>query len=352
MNIFFVEIGILNTAIVIAVVSTLLAIAVLRPFALSVNLTDSPNKRKKHKGLIPLIGGLGMFFGFLISVIITPIDLIQIKFFLLSSFIIVIVGALDDHHDMAVRYRFFFQIMAALIISLLAGINIETLGNIFSPREELILNSGSLIVTIVAIIVAINALNMSDGIHGLAGCTSLCTFLSLAYFSHISGNQEGLIIASLMCAVILPFLFYNLNIGNLSEKRIFMGDAGSMFIGLVISWLLINLSQGEDRIFAPVTALWLFAFPIIEISTTTFRRISSKKSIFMPDLNHAHHILIRLGFGQKSTLIILILFSLFLSVIGILGELYRADERVMFLGFILIFLMYIFSCKLALRYLK
>ena len=340
MNIFFVEIGILNTAIVIAVVSTLLAIAVLRPFALSVNLTDSPNKRKKHKGLIPLIGGLGMFLGFLISVIITPIDLIQIKFFLLSSFIIVIVGALDDHHDMAVRYRFFFQIMAALIISLLAGINIETLGNIFSPREELILNSGSLIVTIVAIIVAINALNMSDGIHGLAGCTSLCTFLSLAYFSHISDNQEGLIIASLMCAVILPFLFYNLNIGNLSEKRIFMGDAGSMFLGLGIVWLLIDLSQGESRSFSPVIALWLFAFPLMDAISTVLRRIILGQSPLRPDLSHLHHILIHIGVSSKRALIVIILFSLSMILIGVIGELNKILEWKMFVGFIVVFVIY------------
>jgi len=340
MNISFVEIGILNTAIIFAVVITFIAISVLRPFALSINLTDSPNKRKKHKGLIPLIGGLGMFFGFLISVIITPIDLIHIKFFLLSSFIIVIVGALDDHHDMAVRYRFFFQIMAALIISLLAGVNIESLGNIFSPREEFILNSGSLIVTVVAIIVAINALNMSDGIHGLAGCTSLCTFLSLAYFSHISSNQDGLIIASLMCAVILPFLFYNLNIGNLLEKRIFMGDAGSMFLGLGIVWLLIDLSQGEIRSFSPVIALWLFAFPLMDAISTVLRRIILGQSPLRPDLSHLHHILIHLGVSSKRALIVIILFSLSMILIGVIGELNKILEWKMFVGFIVVFVIY------------
>ena len=130
-----------------------------------------------------------------------------------------------------------------------------------------------------------------------------------------------------------------------------MGDAGSMLIGLAIVWLLIDLSQGEDRVFAPVTALWLFAMPLIEMVTAVLRRLTSGKSPFKPDLDHSHHLLIRLGVGEKSTLLILILFSLLMAVIGILGELYEVAERVMFVGFLLIFGIHFFSHRVAFRYL-
>ena len=337
--------------ILIASITTFIVIFLLRPFAISINLLDNPSSRKPHTGSVPLIGGIAMFFGVMVSIIVSAYDLNQYGYFLLASLITVMIGVLDDHRNISVSLRLLFQIVVALILVTVGDSSIESLGNLFGSKE-IVLNKWAYFVSVIAIISGMNAINMSDGIHGLAGGTSLITFLAILYLSIGGVFDKYILIVFLFCAVLPVFLIHNLCIGISEKNRIFMGDAGSMFIGLVISWLLINLSQGEDRIFSPVTALWLFAFPIIEISTTTFRRISSKKSIFMPDLNHAHHILIRLGFGQKSTLIILILFSLFLSVIGILGELYRADERVMFLGFILIFLMYIFSCKLALRYLK
>ncbi|MDC0239298.1 undecaprenyl-phosphate alpha-N-acetylglucosaminyl 1-phosphate transferase [Candidatus Thioglobus sp.] len=328
------------THIFISMITTFIAISVLRPFAISINLTDSPNNRKKHEGIVPLIGGLGMFFGFLITVLTTSIDLNHIKYFLLASFIVVIIGTLDDHRDISVGYRFFFQIAAAVIVAVVAGVNIESLGNLFLSRGEILLNSWSVFFTIIAIIVAMNAVNMSDGIHGLAGLTCFITLLSLAYFSYISVNQESLTIALLICAVIPPFLFYNLGIGRSKEKRIFMGDAGSMFLGLGIVWLLVDLSQGEYRSFSPVIALWLFAIPLIDSVSTVLRRLIIGKSPFKPDLNHLHHILIRLGLSTKFVLIIIVLFSLFMTFIGIMGELNEISEWKMFIGFIVIFVIY------------
>ena len=116
-----------------------------------------------------------------------------------------------------------------------------------------------------------------------------------------------------------------------------MGDAGSMFVGMSIAWLLIDLSQGEDRSFAPVTALWLFAMPLIEMVTAVLRRLTSGKSPFKPDLGHTHHILTRLGIREKYTLLLMLLVSLLMVIIGILGELYGVTEWVMFVGFLLVF---------------
>jgi len=328
------------TPLFVAMVTTFIAISVLRPFAISINLTDSPYNRKKHEGIVPLIGGLGMFFGFFISVLTTTVDLNHIRYFLLASFIVVHIGALDDHRDISVWYRFFFQIVAAVIVAAVAGVDIESLGNLLLSRGEILLNSWSVFFTIIAIIVAMNAVNMSDGIHGLAGLMRLVTLLSLAYFSYIGSNRETLMIALLMCAVIPPFLFYNLSIGRAEEKRIFMGDAGSMFLGLGIVWLLVDLSQGEYRSFSPVIALWLFAVPLIDSVSTVLRRIILGQSPFKPDLNHLHHILIRIGLSSKFVLIIILLFSLFMTLIGIIGELNEISEWKMFVGFISIFVIY------------
>ena len=117
-----------------------------------------------------------------------------------------------------------------------------------------------------------------------------------------------------------------------------MGDAGSMFLGLGIVWLLVNLSQGEYRSFSPVIALWLFAVPLIDGTSTVLRRILIGQSPFKADLSHFHHILIRLGLNENIVLIIIVLFSILMIVIGIIGELNEISEWKMFISFIVIFI--------------
>jgi UDP-GlcNAc:undecaprenyl-phosphate/decaprenyl-phosphate GlcNAc-1-phosphate transferase len=337
------------TLFFVAIISTFIAISILRPFAISINLTDSPDSRKNHEGVVPLIGGLGMFLGFLISVLSSSVDLNQIKFFIMASFIIVIVGSFDDHHDMSVGFRFLFQASAALIVAGVAGVNIESLGGLLS-NDEIFLHSWSIFFTVIAIIGGINAVNMSDGIHGLAGSNSLITFSAIAYLAYFGANEQSFTIALLMCAIIPPFLVDNLCIGRSKSKRIFMGDAGSTFLGLGIVWLLIELSQGDSPSFSPVIALWLFAIPLIDTLSTILRRIVIGKSPFKPDLYHLHHIFIRMGFSNNSVLIIIILLSLMMTIIGILGVIYDVQDWKMFLGFVILFLCYfIFSNLLILK---
>lgn len=334
--------------ILIALITTFVAISLLRPFAISIDLVDKPNSRKTHTGSVPLIGGIVMYIGIVVSVLTTSNDLNQLNYLLLSTLIIVIIGVLDDHRNISVSLRLLFQMLVALIIVTVGDTSIESFGKLFGS-SEIILNKWTYFVSVMAIITGINALNMLDGIHGLAGGSSLITFLAILYLSIDSVSQETILIVFLFCSVLPVFLINNICLGIPKSKRIFMGDAGSMLIGLVIAWLLVNLSQGENRAFRPVTTLWLFAMPLIEMVATILRRLTSGRSPFKPDLFHSHHILIRLGIGEKSTLLILILFSLLMAVIGILGELYGVTEWVMFVGFLLIYGIYIFFYRMALR---
>ena len=201
----------------------------------------------------------------------------------------------------------------------------------------------------IAIITGINAVNMADGIHGLAGGNSLITFLAILFLSVGSISNQDLWITLLFCSVLPVFLIHNLCLGISERKRVFMGDAGSMLIGLTIAWLLLDLSQGEDRAFAPVTALWLFAVPLIEMTTAILRRLTSGKSPFKADLYHSHHLLHRLGIREKNILILILLITLLMVVIGILGEQYGVAEWVMFIGFLLVFGIYIFSYAIVLK---
>jgi UDP-GlcNAc:undecaprenyl-phosphate/decaprenyl-phosphate GlcNAc-1-phosphate transferase len=335
--------------ILIASLTTFVAISLLRPFAISINLVDQPDRRKLHTGSIPLIGGIAMFLGVIVSALTSSIDLNQFNYFLLTSLIIVIIGAIDDHRNISVSLRIFFQVLVAIIIVTVGGVLIESFGNLLG-NGDIILNEWAYFLSIIAIITGMNAVNMTDGIHGLAGGNSLITFLAIIFLSKDSISQISILISFLFCAVLPVFLIHNLCLGLSSSKRIFMGDAGSLFIGLAIVWSLIELSQGEDRAFAPVIALWLFAMPLIEMVLAILRRLTSGKSPFKPDLGHTHHILTRLGIREKYTLLLVLLASLIMAVIGILGELYGVPERLMFFGFVLVFGIYIFSYRMSLRY--
>ncbi len=159
--------------------------------------------------------------------------------------------------------------------------------------------------TYFAIVVAINAFNMIDGIDGLIGCLSLNTFTSIAILFLMSGNTEYVSYPLIIAAAILPYLMYNLGIFKSETKKIFMGDAGSMFIGLSVIWLLCMGTQGDDTSFRPVTALWVCAIPLMDMLAIVVRRVRNGKSPFKPDRDHLHHILQRVGFNPRQTLIII-----------------------------------------------
>ena len=337
--------------ILIASLVTFIAIVLLRPFALSINLVDNPSNRKLHTGSVPLIGGIAMFIGVVVSILVLPVDLNDFNYFLLASLILVCIGVLDDHRDISVIVRLLFQALVAIIIISGGGLSIISLGNILGTGE-ILLNGWAYFITVIAIITGINAVNMADGIHGLAGGNSLVTFFAILFLAIGNTSYQDLWILLLFCAVLPVFLIHNLCIGLPKSKRIFMGDAGSMFIGMGIVWLLLDLSQSDSRVFNPVTALWLFALPIIDMATAIMRRIASGKSPFKPDTFHIHHILMHLGFKQGNVLLLVLSLSLLMAIIGILGERYEVAEWMMFSGFLIVFILYLFWFSVVIKKIK
>ena len=331
------------TPLFVALISTFIGIFLLRPIANNIGLLDSPNNRKPHTGSIPVIGGIAMYLGLVVGILTTPLDLNDFSYFMLASLIVVFIGVLDDYQNISVSIRIVFQALAAFIVAELAGISILSFGDILN-RGEMYIDDWPIFISVLAIIAGMNAINMLDGINGLAGGVSLIIFIAIAYLSIDSSSSVSLIIALLFCMVVPVFLIDNLCIGRPTSKRIFMGDAGSMLIGLSIAWLLIDLSQGEFAVISPVTALWLFGIPIIELVSSISRRILNGKSPFEPDLNHMHHIISHLGLGEKKSLFIMLIFSSIMAIIGIISEIYDTDEWIMFALFLLFFVFYFIFC--------
>ena len=341
------------TPYAITFIATTTSIIVLRPISYRLGLVDLPSDRKHHQGSVPLVGGLAMFIGITLGLLSSHIINIEenLMIFILGSFILILTGIKDDFHGVSSNKRFIFQILVALIIVKVGGVWLEDLGSLISV-ERLHLGIFSTVITVFAIVGVVNSLNFSDGIDGLSASLSLVTFISIAFFAFgIEGNYAFEFVL-LFIVAIAAFLIFNLGLFVGSNFKIFLGDAGSTFIGLGIAWALISFSQGDDLIFSPVTALWIYAVPLIDTIFVMIRRISHGKSPFTPDRKHLHHFFIDSGRTDREALLIILTFSVMMAFIGIVMELNEIPERLMFLVFVMISSIYYFVLRHSWKVMK
>ena len=325
--------------LLVAFFTSIFTIKILLPLAPHIGLVDVPNERKKHDGAIPLIGGISIFTGVLIAstLFIEQSQLLNLYF--ISSALLVFIGTMDDIYDLSVAPRMIFQGLVASIMVFGAGIYISDFGNLLSFGDIFIGNYGT-IFTLLACIAAINAFNMIDGIDGLAGSMSIISILSIAILTMMSNTGRDILLPLILVVATIPYLFYNVSTRNPRGKKIFMGDAGSMFLGLTVIWLLTLGTQGEQKSFNAVTALWIIAVPLMDMFTIMFRRAMAGVSPFRADNGHLHHILLKAGFSSRQTLFIISFLAILFSLIGILGEIFYLPEWIMLNGFLLLFFIY------------
>ncbi|MFT5706115.1 MAG: UDP-GlcNAc:undecaprenyl-phosphate GlcNAc-1-phosphate transferase [Oceanospirillaceae bacterium] len=323
------------------------AILAVNPLADKLGLLDLPNERKCHDGAVPLIGGIAIFIGVLFTSTIFIESSQTLNLYLISSALILFIGVLDDRYDLSVRVRLVAQVIVASILIFGAGLYLTSFGKIFY-FFEFELGYLGIIVTILAVIGSINAFNMVDGIDGLAGMLSLVTFSSLTVLFFLA-NNDWYLIPLLFDAAILAYLLFNLRWPFAEFEKIFMGDAGSMLIGLTVVWLLVlgtqplhssMLNFEHSSVFSPVTALYLIAIPLMDMAAIMYRRVKKGLSPFKPDRDHLHHIFERAGYNRKQTLTRITCLSILLASLGLIGELYHVAEWIMFSGFICLFLAY------------
>lgn len=330
----------------IAVMGTSFAIAALRPLSARLHLVDLPNQRKQHVGAIPLIGGISVFLGVLVSTLLTLPQEPALLVLLCCGVVIVVLGAIDDARDISPWLR--LGVQALLIISMckVTGVTLHNLGDI-AGLGNISVRWVDLIITVVAICGAINAYNMMDGIDGLAGTMALISFLGLAILFHDSMPLLA-DLSQIFILALLPYLAVNLTIPPLTRK-IFLGDAGSMLLGFTIGFLVIYGSQQTQSAmpFRPVTALWIIGLPLIDMVGIMVRRIRKGQSPLRPDRNHLHHILLHAGFSSREALVILTIVGLSIMGFGVLGEFYDIPEMMMMGLFVMLFAGYSYTLEHA-----
>ncbi|RUO37115.1 undecaprenyl-phosphate alpha-N-acetylglucosaminyl 1-phosphate transferase [Aliidiomarina taiwanensis] len=336
-----------------------LGILALSKAANGLGLVDKPNARKSHSGHIPLVGGVSIFFSSSIAFLLILSFTTTTMALFASLTLMALTGVLDDRFDLSVRLRIMIQLIAASILVFSADIQIHRLGNPFGFGDiNLFFLSGPF--TILAIMTAMNAYNMVDGIDGLLGLLATISFVGLAFLACITGNTLVLFCACIMILALIPYLLFNLEV--IKGRKVFMGDAGSMFIGLVIVWMMVlilnpdlvkhyglnvelNLSSSYEV--RPVVMLWVIALPLMDMLGVMVRRVVKKQNPFKPDRDHLHHIFLRAGFSSLETLLIISVSALFWLSVGLGLEYLQVSESAIFALYLFVFGVYLFCLMKA-----
>jgi UDP-GlcNAc:undecaprenyl-phosphate GlcNAc-1-phosphate transferase len=206
--------------------------------------------------------------------------------------------------------------MGAIAMVLLGGLAVHFVGSPFGPETVVFDGWVATVLCVFLVAGAMNAMNMVDGIDGLAGSLAALAFSAVATVALVSGNAEVLAIAVIAAGVSGAFLIFNLPLGFNRPIRTFMGDAGSLFLGFLLSWSLIALSQDSASIVSPVTLLWFIAMPIFDMGSTAFGRVAKGYSPFYADTTHLHHSLLRRGLPVPGALAVLIAMAIFWIGVG------------------------------------
>lgn len=338
----------MSTEILFVFLFSLTFLFIARKAAKRIGLVDKPNYRKRHQGLIPLVGGISVYAGLCFTFLIAEQPIAHGKLYLACAGILVFVGALDDRFDISVKIRALIQALVGIVMMIFTGPYLRSFGHVLG-NWEIQLGAFGYLVTLFAVWAAINAFNMVDGIDGLLGGLSCVTFGALGIMLHLSGHGELVFWCCAIIAAIVPYIL--LNFGILGRRyKVFMGDAGSTLIGFTTIWLLMQSSQGNFPSITPVTALWIIAIPLMDMVVIMYRRLRKGMSPFSPDRQHIHHLMMRAGFTPRQAFILITLLSVLMAAIGVIDErLHFVPEWVMLLLFLLAFFLYAYCIKHAWR---
>ncbi|MEJ7745196.1 MAG: MraY family glycosyltransferase [Luteimonas sp.] len=305
----------------LAILLTLLVLTVLNPVAARFGLLDHPQGRKDHARPTPVTGGLAMAIGSMV-VAGSLQEGRPLLAFLLAAAMLVAVGLLDDIYDLRWWWRILAQVLAALVMVEVGGVRIEQLGQLVGMTGT---GLGVLSVpfTVFAAVGIINAVNMIDGADGLAGSLVLAALVMLAAAALYSGNGALADRTLILAGAVTGFLVWNIRHPWRTRAKVFMGNAGSAFLGLVIAWVSFRLTQNPGHPVSPVLALWLLPIPIVDCLVLIARRTREGRSPFAAGRDHIHHFMIDAGITPGWVTFWLTGFSLLCGVV--IGQAMRAD---------------------------
>lgn len=299
-------------------------------------LFDQPDERKVHSIPVPRLGGISFFPAILVSLcliiglfhcvgipiarLLTDRSLLELLFWVSGCMLLYLIGVADDLVGVGYRYKFVVQVFTAILL-VLPGAWINSLGGLFGIY--MLPSWVGIPLTVLIVVYITNAINLIDGIDGLASGLSCIALTVLAAICISNGSYFYALLALATLGILIPFWFYNV-FGNAQRgHKLFMGDTGSLTIGYILSFLVIQLSvvhsDGEVRTNPyMVIAFSTLLVPLLDVFRVVLHRLRKGRNPFLPDKNHIHHKLLRTGMRVRTVLVTVLLISFFFIGMNIL----------------------------------
>lgn len=299
-------------------------------------LYDTFDERKAHTNPTPRLGGISIFIGLILSLLLTA-HYPDFQYYIACFFIIFILGVIDDILILSAWKKVIIQLLIAGLLIVKAGLLITNLHGFIGVYQMDAVTSG--LFTALTIFAIINAFNLIDGIDGLAGSLGMLSSFVMAVFFFINGDTAYAALGFCLAGTLLAFLAY-----NFPPAKIFMGDCGSLLIGLVNAILVIHFIEtgNTSKIFhvnaTPAIGFGLILIPVMDCLRVFILRVSRGQSPFVPDRNHLHHLLLNKGFSHRTITLIIVGISVLLSISGFIAQLSLGTTTIVALLALLFFI--------------
>ena len=327
---------------------SLIVTPIVERIARHVKAFDYPNKRRLNKIPMPTLGGLAIFFSFMLGYMLYARSSVQMLSILMGSFLLIFMGMIDDISPLRARYQLLTQIVAACIVVFYGQISlnyISILGFHFTFAAP-----WNYLITIVLILAIMNAINLSDGLDGLCSGISSIYFLTISVIAFMMNAQQGLdtTLALIMLGSTLGFLVY-----NFPPARIYLGDTGSNFLGFIIAVTTL-LGYKTATFTSLIIPLIILATPILDVVFSIVRRILKKQNpLNTPDKEHFHHQLLNMQFSTRTSLLIIYAIDIIFAGLSIFYALGDTNYVILiYLGLMLIFLFIVLKTDILFKHHK
>lgn len=330
---------------------TAAAIPLLARAARGWGLLAHPGPRMNHEGSVPTVGGLAMGAAFLAAYAFTGLAASLSPLLAAAVAVTLIGGVLDDRHELRSVPKFGFQIAAAALLVATGDALLTHLGYLMSP-ELFTLGRWAVPLTIFALVGVMNAMNMSDGLDGLAGALALAACVNFGLSASLAGHDAEFAVICIAAGAAVGFLYFNARMPWRRQAAVFMGDTGSLLLGLLLGWFAVRLAMSERPALAPITAVWILALPIGDTVTLLVRRTLRGRNPFHADRRHLHHILVALGLSSGQTTLLLFALGLALGLAAIAAEQLGVPQYTMFYLYMAGLIAYGFAADFACKKLE
>ncbi|PFO00027.1 undecaprenyl-phosphate alpha-N-acetylglucosaminyl 1-phosphate transferase [Bacillus sp. AFS076308] len=300
----------------------------IKKLAFLIGATDRPNQRKVHQSIMPRLGGLAIFISFIAGIFLIRPENPYSFAILLGSLIIIITGFCDDLFELPAKYKLLGQLAAACCVVFLGDLQVVFINLPFGGQLQFGLLS--IPFTILWIVGITNAINLIDGLDGLAAGVSSIALITISGIAFIQGNFYVVAVGLIVLASTIGFLFYNFH-----PAKIFMGDTGALFLGFIISVLSL-LGFKNVTFISFIIPVIILGVPISDTLFAIIRRIINKQPLSAPDKSHLHHCMLRMGFSHRQTVLLIYAMAAFFGLVAVIFSQARIGGALFLIGVVVL----------------